>query len=90
MFGLSIIEFPDRLFRSLRLLNPLHEHKNIADESKIVWLVIGFFLILFFDNYQKNIHTCKITVDKMLFSLCLLFFALSYLSQVSEFLYFNF
>lgn len=90
MFGLSGVDFPDRLFRRINLFNPFHPDRSILDESKIIWLLIGFVLILLFDNYQKKLDNTGLSTWNLVLSLIMLLVSLSFFCQISEFLYFNF
>ena len=97
MAGLSGVVFTEKYIRYLSFLNSydwitfgkVTEH--IGDGSKVLnYLLVGFILILFFNNSFEQMKNFKLNKLNLIFNILLFLTALSLLNSVSEFLYFNF
>ena len=65
--------------------------KNISgDLFTILWIIVGFILVLFFKNTVEKAKEVKINYKTLFFTLFCLLAALLSVNKVSEFLYFNF
>lgn len=96
MLGYNGIIFPEKYaqyfgshINSLIQFGTVFE--NIHGSPKTTMYIIGaFILTLIFKNSMEQLHNFKSTHINLLFSLILFTTAVSMMSQVSEFLYFNF
>ena len=97
MFSLDNIVLPNFLSSKLVFLNQYGvkfgvEWLNAISGSKwtLIWLVVGFILILVFKNSMEKMKNFKLNRLNLIFNILILFMALSLLDTASEFLYFNF
>ena len=61
-----------------------------VEKDTIVWLAVGFLLVLVFKNSIEKVKTFKPNLYHSLFMISLLIMSILMLSKESEFLYFNF
>jgi len=96
MFGFSGVVFSAKY---MKFLAPFQDtfftlndvFVNIPGKTKtIVFIILAFVIILKFNNSSQQLANFKLTRKNLLFTLVLLLTALSMMSTVSEFLYFNF
>ena len=97
MFSLDNIILPYKLINKFSFLTPygveFSEHWSVnIDGSKltIVWIIVGFILVLFFKNSNQKILIFRTNIINIVFISLLLSIGLLNISKFSEFLYFNF
>jgi D-alanyl-lipoteichoic acid acyltransferase DltB (MBOAT superfamily) len=97
MFSLNNIVLPEKLESKLAILHNYgiefgSLYGNILGDTKttLLWLIIAFIIILFFNNSMERLYRFKVTIFNMIFIITALFFTLISLGAESEFLYFNF
>lgn len=96
MLGLSGIMLPNK-FHELLQFNDVTGVKfgdiyaNFYGDSDIlVWIILGFFLVLFFNNSNQMLCKFKMNYKMLIFTAFTLSIALMNINKTSEFLYFNF
>ncbi|MGE4511228.1 MAG: MBOAT family protein, partial [Sulfurimonadaceae bacterium] len=96
MFSLDNVVLPEKYFK---FLASLQEHyftygsvyEGIGGKDKTtVFLILAFIIVLMFKSSNEKLLEFKPTYFSLVFVLILFLTALSMMSQVSEFLYFNF
>lgn len=96
MFGLSGLHLPGSLESKFPFLSQYgvkftYWLRNVESElNPIPWILFGFILILAFKNSNEQLNRFKTNSRYLVFTILLLFVALSLMDQASEFLYFNF
>ncbi|RLA74277.1 MAG: MBOAT family protein, partial [Epsilonproteobacteria bacterium] len=96
MFSLDNIVLPNFLASKLSILtNHGVEFGGFATnlaagKDLIVWLIIGFILLLVFKNSMEKLETFKLNYKTIVFSVIAFMGGVLSLNKVSEFLYFNF
>lgn len=96
MFGISGVVLPNVLLNKLAFLTQYGIEfggifENIyANKFTPLWLLAAFTIVLFFKNTSKYLYIKQFSYRMFLFNLIIVFFALSLMDRVSEFLYFNF
>ncbi|MGJ0366371.1 MBOAT family protein, partial [Aliarcobacter cryaerophilus] len=64
---------------------------NILGKDKTtIFIIIGFILIIFFKNSMEKMITFKPSYFNLVYMIIILLVGISMMSNVSEFLYFNF
>ena len=87
---------PDKYAEKLSFLHSLgaefgYVFEDIAGKNKtLTFLVLAFIITLKFKNSMELRNSFKPTLKNLIIGLAMLFIALSMMSNVSEFLYFNF
>jgi hypothetical protein len=61
-----------------------------GDSDMLVWIVLGFFLVLFFNNSNQMLYQFRMSNKMLIFIAFNLSIGLMNISKTSEFLYFNF
>ncbi|WP_309499099.1 MBOAT family protein [Sulfurovum sp.] len=96
MIGLNGIVLPEKYEKYFGELNnhliqfgPVYEHIN-GKAQTTVYVILGFFLVLILKNSMQQWNEFKPTRLNLFFILTLFLVAVSMMSRVSEFLYFNF
>jgi hypothetical protein len=96
MFSLDNVVLPEKLESKLYFLSNYGVKfgqwaKDITGSDwTMIWLIIGFILILVFKNSIEKLDIFKLNYKTALFSGFIFFMGLVSLNKVSEFLYFNF
>lgn len=97
MFGFNGIILSDKYEKYLSFLHSFKQvtfgniTQHVGDDSIIlIWLIIGFVLILFFKNSNQKLENFKFNYITILLSIALFIGSILSLNKVSEFLYFNF
>jgi len=96
MFSLGNIVLPNPLANKLAFLSSYGVEFGgftsdlNAGKDLIVWLFVGFTLILFFKNSMEKLKSFKPNNKHLYFTIYALFASIIFLSAESEFLYFNF
>ncbi len=97
MIGLSGIVVSAKYEQYLSFLQPYEQvtfgdiAQHVGDDSEIlIWLVIGFVLVLLFKNSNQKLEYFKLNYMTLFVSIILFVIGILSLSKVSEFLYFNF
>jgi alginate O-acetyltransferase complex protein AlgI len=90
MFGLDNVVLPSFLASKLAVLGNYGVEFDIVEKNLIVWLSVGFLLVLVFKNSIEKVKTFKPNLYHSLFMISLLIMSILMLSKESEFLYFNF
>jgi len=96
MFSLDNIVLPNQLADKLAFLSNYGVEfggftANLsAGMDLIVWLLIGFILIIFFKNPMEVSRKFKTNILYLTIHIIIIFTSLSLLNTISEFLYFNF
>lgn len=97
MFGLNGIVLSEKYEKYLSFLHSFKQvtfgniTQHVGDDSIIlIWLIIGFILILFFKNSNQKLENFKFNYITILLSIALFIGSILSLNKVSEFLYFNF
>ena len=97
MFGLNGIVFSEKYEKYLSFLHSFKQVtfgniiEHVGDDSLIlIWLIVGFILILFFKNSNQKLENFKFNYITILLSIVLFIGSILSLNKVSEFLYFNF
>lgn len=97
MSGLNGIIFDDRYEKYLLFLHSFKQvafgavTQNIGDDSKILlWIIMGFVLILLFKNSNQKLNNFKFSYITILISAIAFITGVLSLNKVTEFLYFNF
>ena len=66
-------------------------YDNILGKDKTtIFIIIGFILIIFFKNSMEKMMTFKPSHFNLIYMITILLLGISMMSNVSEFLYFNF
>jgi len=96
MLGLSGVMLPN-IFRELLQFNDASGIKFgdiytnfYGDSDMLVWIILGFFLVLFFNNSNQMLSQFKMSNKMLIFIAFTLSIGLMNISKTSEFLYFNF
>jgi len=96
MTGMHGLLLPERYESALSFLHQtgvefgtVFEHIN-GKAQTLVFIVLAFIFVLKFQNSMQIMKAFKPTTLNLAFSLVLLITAVSMISRVSEFLYFNF
>ncbi len=96
MLGLSGVMLPNK-FRELLQFNDVSGIKFgdiytnfYGDSDMLVWIILGFFLVLFFNNSNQMLSQFKMSNKMLIFIAFTLSIGLMNISKTSEFLYFNF
>jgi D-alanyl-lipoteichoic acid acyltransferase DltB (MBOAT superfamily) len=96
MFGFSGIMLPQKFASSLVFLSDYgvefgNVFIDIGNRSKtLTYIIAALIIVIFFKNSMQLRESFKTNYKTLLFSLALLFIAISMMSNISEFLYFNF
>jgi len=97
MIGLNGIIFDDKYEKYLYFLHSCKQvtfggiTQNIGNDSDIlIWVIIGFILILLFKNSNQKLDNFKFNYTTVLISVIAFISAVLSLNKVTEFLYFNF
>lgn len=95
MFGLSGIVLPNFLEAKLGFLKSFSVSfgvflENVGDKNTLLFIMLGFILILAFKNSIKILEQLKFSFKYILFSATIFSWAILSLNKISEFLYFNF
>jgi D-alanyl-lipoteichoic acid acyltransferase DltB (MBOAT superfamily) len=96
MFGGNGVVLSEKYFKilssfqdSIITFGSAYEHINGKSQTT-TYIILAFIIVLVFNNAMEWRDKFQTTPKYLLFSLILLLVALSMMSQVSEFLYFNF
>ncbi|MEA1892019.1 MAG: MBOAT family protein, partial [Campylobacterota bacterium] len=96
MAGFSGVVLPEKYFRFLVSFQDTffsfgsaYEHINGKSQTT-AYIILAFIIVVFFNNSMQWREKFKTTWLYLLFSIVLLLVGLSMMSQISEFLYFNF
>jgi D-alanyl-lipoteichoic acid acyltransferase DltB (MBOAT superfamily) len=96
MVGLSGVMLPDK-FRELLQFDGIYEIKfgdiyaNFYSDSEIsIWIILGFYLVLFFKNSNEMLCQFKMSKQMLIFIAFIFSMGLMNINKTSEFLYFNF
>ncbi|MGJ0360109.1 MBOAT family protein, partial [Aliarcobacter cryaerophilus] len=66
-------------------------YENILGKDKTtLFIIIGFILIIFFKNSMEKMINFKPSYFNLIYMITILLVGISMMSNVSEFLYFNF
>jgi len=96
MFGMSGVVLPEKYFGFLssyagKLFEYGNVYANISGKDKTTaFIIIAFIIVLWFKNSNEKTKLFKPTYWNLAFVLVLFLTAVSMMSRVSEFLYFNF
>jgi len=97
MIGLNGIIFDDKYEKYLYFLHSCKQvtfggiTQNIGNDSDIlIWMIIGFILILLFKNSNQKLDNFKFNYITVLISVMAFISGVLSLNKVTEFLYFNF
>jgi len=96
MIGLEGIKLPYFLSKNFSSLNDFGVESfdllsNInGDYFTISWILIGFIIVLIFENSNKMLLSFKLTLNSSIFIFILYSVSFLNLNEFSEFLYFNF
>ncbi len=96
MFSLDNIVLPTFLVSKLVILTNYgvefgeYTVNLSAGNDLIVWITVGFILILAFENSVQKLKTFKPTLYNSLFMISIFIMSILMISKKSEFLYFNF
>ncbi len=96
MVGLSGVMLPNK-FRELLQFDGIYEIKfgdiyaNFYSDSEIsIWIILGFYLVLFFKNSNEMLCQFKMSNQMLIFIAFIFSMGLMNINKTSEFLYFNF
>ena len=96
MIGLEGIKLPYFLSKTFSSLNNFGvESFDFLSNIKgnyytISWILLGFIIVLIFENSNKMLLRFKLTLNSAIFIFILYSVSLLHLNEFSEFLYFNF
>lgn len=95
MFGLSGIVLPNFLLAKLGFLKSLGVGfggflEKVGDKSTLLFILFGFILILTFKNSIEILKQLKFEIKTTIFCSIIFVYSIFSLSNISEFLYFNF
>ncbi len=96
MFSLDNIVLPEKYFKFLAEYNDIYfkfgtVYENILGESKTTSLIIiALLVVLIFKNSMEKMMTFKPSHFNLIYMIIILLVGISMMSNVSEFLYFNF
>ena len=100
MIGLNGIFLPSSIYDNLTFLNKFGINLETSSEkflssikgdfSTLVWLFIGFVIVLFCKNTMEHISSFKSSLSNLIFNFLILTCSLFMMNRTSEFLYFNF
>ena len=96
MIGFEGIKLPYFLSKNFTILNDYGVQSgdflsNIdGNYNTIYWILIGFIIVLIFENSNKLLLKFKLTLNSAIFIFILYISSLLHLNEFSEFLYFNF
>jgi hypothetical protein len=96
MFSLDNVVLPEKYFKFLAEYNDIYfrfgtVYDNILGKDKTtIFIIIGFILIIFFKNSMEKMITFKPSYFNLIYMIIILLVGISMMSNVSEFLYFNF
>ena len=95
MFGLSGIVLPNFLLAKLGFLKSLGVGfggflEKVGDKSTLLFILFGFILILTFKNSIEILKQLKFEIKTAIFCSIIFVYSIFSLSNISEFLYFNF
>lgn len=93
MIGLQGFMLPEKYAKYLHsnaiLFGKVYQHID-GKAQTTVYIILGFIITLKMTNSMHKIHTFKPSKYNLIFSIIIFFSAVSIMSQMSEFLYFNF
>ncbi|MDQ1341383.1 MAG: alginate O-acetyltransferase complex protein AlgI [Campylobacterota bacterium] len=96
MIGLNGIIFPEKYAKyftsvsdSMLQFGNVYEHINGNDKTTL-YIILGFIITLVFKNSMQKLRCFEPTRFNLFYTLMVFLSAVSMMSQVSEFLYFNF
>jgi D-alanyl-lipoteichoic acid acyltransferase DltB (MBOAT superfamily) len=95
MFASELV-LPDKYASKLYFLHSLgvkfgYVFEDIAGKNKtLTFIILAFIIVLYTKNSMQKLNDFKPNYKNLAFSLILLFIAISMMSNLSEFLYFNF
>ena len=96
MFSLDNVVLREKYFKFLAEYNDIYfkfgtVYDNILGKDKTtIFIIIGFILIIFFKNSMEKMMTFKPSYFNLIYMIIILLVGISMMSNVSEFLYFNF
>ncbi len=96
MFSLDNVVLPEKYFKFLAEYNEVYfrfgeVYENILGKDKTtLFIIIGFILIIFFKNSMEKMINFKPSYFNLIYMITILLVGISMMSNVSEFLYFNF
>ncbi|MEZ4693102.1 MAG: MBOAT family O-acyltransferase, partial [Aliarcobacter sp.] len=92
MFSLDNVVLPNLDFLNNFKIMLRDVFINITNEPEkpLVWIILGFVLILFFNNSMEKMVNFKVDKKIAIFTIISFVIAVLSLNKVSEFLYFNF
>ncbi|MCT7473697.1 MBOAT family protein, partial [Aliarcobacter cryaerophilus] len=96
MFSLDNVVLPEKYFKFLAEYNDIYfkfgtVYDNILGKDKTtIFIIIGFILIIFFKNSMEKMIIFKPSYFNLIYMIIILLVGISMMSNVSEFLYFNF
>ncbi|MDK2047752.1 MBOAT family O-acyltransferase [Aliarcobacter butzleri] len=96
MFSLDNVVLPEKYFKFLAEYNDIYfkfgsVYDNILGKDKTtIFIIIGFILIIFFKNSMEKMITFKPSYFNLIYMIIILLVGISMMSNISEFLYFNF
>jgi alginate O-acetyltransferase complex protein AlgI len=97
MYNINNIVLPTQLHSKLIFLKSYDvqfgnflANMNGGKDNTYLWILLGFLVILVFNNSVQKMVSFKPTKSNFIFSYILLLVAILYLSKNSEFLYFDF
>lgn len=96
MIGLNGVMFPEKYAKyftsvsdSMLQFGNVYEHINGNDKTTL-YILLGFIITLIFKNSMQKLHCFEPTRFNLFYTLMVFLASVSMMSQVSEFLYFNF
>jgi alginate O-acetyltransferase complex protein AlgI len=96
MMGMNGVLWPEKYVKYFEKLHigflqfgNVYEHINGKPKTTL-FIILALFLVLYFKNSMQQLNDFKPTRLSLIFSLALFLVAVSMMSRVSEFLYFNF
>lgn len=96
MIGLNGVMFPEKYAKyftsvsdNMLQFGNVYEHINGNDKTTL-YIILGFIITLVFKNSMQKLYYIEPTRFNLFYTLMLFLSAVSMMSQVSEFLYFNF
>lgn len=96
MIGLNGVMFPEKYAKyftsvsdSMLQFGNVYEHINGNDKTTL-YIILGFIMTLVFKNSVQKLHCFEPTRFNLFYTLMVFLASVSMMSQVSEFLYFNF
>ena len=96
MFSLDNVVLPEKYFKFLAEYNEVYfrfgtVYDNILGKDKTtIFIITALFLVLIFKNSMEKMMTFKPSHFNLIYMIIILFLGISMMSNVSEFLYFNF